>query len=314
MALTKISTGMLKQDAASSDLNIDAGTLYLDVSNNRVGVANTSPQRPLHVVISSGTTPTVSGIGMTALVQNNSSTASSAGYGIISGNAAKGSLFFGDAEDADVGRIQYEHNTNAMTFRTNASERMRINSAGNVGIGVTSPSGRVHADGDAYTAFIADGTSGGAFKFYKNGSQHAQIFSDGSGDLIFRNNSDTERMRIDSSGRVGIGTSPDTKLEVDGIITHDGLRNANTGVTATSKTLIEGEFVTVSAATQTITLPASPATGAQVYISVGDFTDTTVARNGSNIMGAAEDLTIDVANAGVILMYSGNATQGWRIF
>lgn len=49
MALTKISTGMLKQDAASSDLNIDAGTLYLDVSNNRVGVNKTSPSQTLHV-------------------------------------------------------------------------------------------------------------------------------------------------------------------------------------------------------------------------------------------------------------------------
>ena len=49
MALTKISTGMLKQDAASSDLNIDAGTLYLDVSNNRVGIATTSPGTPLDV-------------------------------------------------------------------------------------------------------------------------------------------------------------------------------------------------------------------------------------------------------------------------
>ena len=49
MALTKISTGMLKQDAASSDLNIDAGTLYIDVSNNRVGVANTSPDHTLRV-------------------------------------------------------------------------------------------------------------------------------------------------------------------------------------------------------------------------------------------------------------------------
>jgi hypothetical protein len=84
---------------------------------------------------------------------------------------------------------------------------MTLNNSGQVGIGVASPSGRVHADGDAYTAFIADGTSGGAFKFYKNGSQHAQIFSDGSGDIVFRNNTDSERMRIDSSGNVGIGTS-----------------------------------------------------------------------------------------------------------
>ena len=101
-------------------------------SNNYFGVGATAPARPLHVEVSAGTTPTLTGIGMTALVQNNTSTASSAGYGIISGTAANGSLFFGDADDADVGQIQYEHNNDAMTFRTNGSERLRILSGGGI--------------------------------------------------------------------------------------------------------------------------------------------------------------------------------------
>ena len=66
MALTKISTGMLKQDAASSDLNIDAGTLYIDVSNNRVGIANTSPSQALDVtgnVVISGTATATTFVG-----------------------------------------------------------------------------------------------------------------------------------------------------------------------------------------------------------------------------------------------------------
>ena len=49
MALTKISTAMISQDAASVDLNIDAGTLYIDSTNNRVGVGTTSPAVSLHV-------------------------------------------------------------------------------------------------------------------------------------------------------------------------------------------------------------------------------------------------------------------------
>lgn len=49
MALTKISTAMISQDASSVDLNIDAGTLYLDSTNNRVGVSNTSPATALDV-------------------------------------------------------------------------------------------------------------------------------------------------------------------------------------------------------------------------------------------------------------------------
>lgn len=38
----------------------------------------------------------------------------------------------------------------------------------------------------------------------------------------------------------------------------------------------------------------------------------TVARNGANIQGAAENLTIDISNAAPVLVYSG-ATYGWVI-
>jgi hypothetical protein len=80
----------------------------------------------------------------------------------------------------------------------------------------------------------------------------------------------------------------------------------------TSKTLGNREFVSVTTAGLTMTLPASPAAGWEVKIQVGDFTDTIVARNGQNIMGLAEDMTIDVANITVSLLFT-DATRGWRI-
>ena len=49
MALTKVTSGLISADASSVDLNIDAGTLYIDSTNNRVGVANTSPSATLDV-------------------------------------------------------------------------------------------------------------------------------------------------------------------------------------------------------------------------------------------------------------------------
>jgi hypothetical protein len=85
-------------------------------------------------------------------------------------------------------------------------------------------------------------------------------------------------------------------------------------VTATSKTLVNGEICTVTAAGQTITLPASPTQGWQAGVSVaGTFTDTIIARNGSNIMSLAENMTVDTANISVTLVYI-DATRGWRIF
>jgi hypothetical protein len=82
--------------------------------------------------------------------------------------------------------------------------------------------------------------------------------------------------------------------------------------TATSKTLVNREYCTVTASAQTITLPASPTAGNEVVISVGNFTDTVIGRNSQNIMGLAEDMTIDSRDATVNLVFI-DATRGWRI-
>ena len=46
---TKVTTGLISADAALVDLNIDANTLYVDASANRVGMGTTSPSTALHV-------------------------------------------------------------------------------------------------------------------------------------------------------------------------------------------------------------------------------------------------------------------------
>jgi hypothetical protein len=115
--------------------------------------------------------------------------------------------------------------------------------------------------------------------------------------MVFFTN-DTERMRIDSSGRIQAASG--------------SAFVSNTTTTSISKTLVNGEQCFVDTATQTITLPASPSVGDNVRVLVGNFTDTVVARNGNVIMALAEDLTIDVANMTVTLVYI-NASTGWRI-
>jgi hypothetical protein len=83
--------------------------------------------------------------------------------------------------------------------------------------------------------------------------------------------------------------------------------------TAISKTLINRERCTVTAAGLTITLPATPSVGSEVAITVlGTITDTIIARNGQNIMSLAENLTINRADVTVTLYYV-DATRGWRI-
>lgn len=66
----------------------------------------------------------------------------------------------------------------------------------------------------------------------------------------------------------------------------------------------------------TITLPASPALGAEIVLadSTGAIKDNvvTIARNGSVLAGASDDLDFDINNISFRLVYS-DATNGWRI-
>jgi hypothetical protein len=99
---------------------------------------------------------------------------------------------------------------------TNNAERLRIDSAGNVGIGTSSPS----VVADRRTLHVVGGSSGSIFDM--GGSTTAIIgrllasesdksfnmrAADASGFLTFQTGGANERMRIDSAGNVGIGTS-----------------------------------------------------------------------------------------------------------
>ena len=49
MPLSKITTASISTAAATANTNIDNGTFFVDVTNNRVGVGSTTPQSPLEV-------------------------------------------------------------------------------------------------------------------------------------------------------------------------------------------------------------------------------------------------------------------------
>lgn len=238
-----------------------AEAMRIDSSGN-VGIGTSSPGAKLEVKNSS-TNTTIGGSSSVIKINNDSGTL----------NATSGIEFFhGPDTSSNAVRIagvygQYaSYNASGLggnlIFATNTAgdatidERMRINSSGNVGIGGTSPSAKLQtfASDGAYLLAVSGTTKG--FRVVTDANQTSiqgvdstltasyQPLTLAGSDLRFQSNGITERMRIDSSGNVGIGTSsPTNKLTVDG--------NANiTGNTTLGDA--SGDTLTINAGTVTI--------------------------------------------------------------
>ena len=102
----------------TGDLVWDSPTFVVDSSANKVGIGTTSPQQPIHIHNA--------GSGSTSYIQfTQDGTGATSGDGSLVGVSAAEDLIVYNAES-----------TNTILY-TAAAERLRITSAGNVGIGVT---------------------------------------------------------------------------------------------------------------------------------------------------------------------------------
>ena len=187
---------------SSGNVNIDSGTFYVDASNNRVGIGNSSPSAALDVTGNSktstlqiGTNPAGVSIGVLGIPNQKR---------IYGRNAAN---------SADV-NILYIDGSNGMVF--GPGDAAVIDSSGRLGIGTT-PSQTFQVLSPTEVAGAFERSNADARVYVYGGVATANLGSDYTGQIGWAGTSNnypfaiktvgSERLRVDTSGRLLIGTS-----------------------------------------------------------------------------------------------------------
>jgi hypothetical protein len=204
-------------------------------------------------------------------------------------------------------------NSGILVFNTNGTEKMRVNYAGNVGIGTDNPTTKLSLGTDITAkklaiydgpgAFYGFGLTGGWLDLWAG---EKNVMSLNSGILTFKPQG-TEAMRISSNGNVGIGTAaPSAKLDVAGSVAISGTVKIGGGSPAAGEVLTSSDssgnatwqyplpsrndFITVSDTDGTVSCPTG-------YVVVG---------SGFNIAGSAGD------HAGGLMEPTGDGSTTWQ--
>ena len=216
------------------DDNADATAITID-SSERVGIGETSPDLKLHVKSS----------GQIAKLETTASTGDCI-LTFADAAANKGFVGFGSSS-SEIFQITNIENGD-MKFDTNNTERMRINSAGYVGIGTTTPTAKLEiaATGTNAAPHIKLAESGDTreFNIYNDGSGNGRLVLADSDDdtpdteIVLADNgilqfktANTERFYIGNDGYISVGyggsvtkfyTLGDAAGEYVGYFQHDG--------------------------------------------------------------------------------------------
>ena len=175
--------------------NGDANMLFVDGGEDRVGIGTNSPSKTFHIYNTAA-----ADVGLLESTQT---------YSTLSFKSSTNSSTVTVGIDG-AGNASFENKLSSgdMTFVTNSSERMRIEADGKVGIGTTSPD----------QTLTVSSSSAIAGKFLGEGGPHGLIIGGndaGFGHIGHVSSSASYDLAIDSSGKVGIGTtSPNASLDV----------------------------------------------------------------------------------------------------
>jgi hypothetical protein len=200
---------------ASGNVNIDSNTLYVDATNNRVGLGSSNPGALFHIEAAGNT------VNQQIFTSDNVLNATaSLTFGTTPGTRSKAAVQMVNTNTGNA--------SGALALQTNGGSglttRLYINDAGSVGIGTTSPAGALDVGavsgavttGDltvttgSTTAKVTIGrlssTASDNTAFRIRDRIDRDVLTVDVGNFIY-SQSGSERARIDSSGRFLVGTS-----------------------------------------------------------------------------------------------------------
>ena len=206
--------------------------------------------------------------------------------------------------------------SNTMAFTTNSTERMRITSAGKVGVGSSDPQTKfvvAHTDGGIGIEFSMGDPVSFIQCYNRTSNDYASLSIDGE-DIRFRTNDGSERMRVASDGKVGIGESApaNAKLEILQAGDHDahsthGIAIHSTGNTNFTSMYMGCEDGIDSAYIQSVALDGSFTSKSLLLNPNGG--QVKIGTNATNTTSALRvDLDTSTTNIGALIVNNPNSS------
>jgi hypothetical protein len=212
--------GTIFLNATGNTMNFGRGSATSMTINSigNVGIGTSSPSGNLHI------NGTAAGSAIETRITNTSAT----GFSTVTfgdGTTTFGQIWAGNASYGSFGgaaSLNYSANSGPHVWYTNYTERMRIDASGNVGIGTSSSTAKVTislaAPNVAGGQLIVKDPNYSGVALVQGGAGEGYLWNTSNNFLSIATNN-TERMRLDASGNLGIGTSsPGQKLTVAGTI------------------------------------------------------------------------------------------------
>ncbi len=210
--------GMIRYNTSLNSIEFYDGTAWRSPPNNAVGSFSTSASASFFYTLPYATSSAGDAMPAAAAsygVQIRNNNPADGNYAPLRLNAINGSSNGQNAVIAAVATTGGSSYSPSIVFTqqtgsTSYSERMRIDSNGNVGIGTSSPSDPLHVIG-AIRASTAVRAGNG---YYQSGSTSTNIINDVSNAITFQTGG-SERARVDASGNLGVGVvSPTAALHL----------------------------------------------------------------------------------------------------